>query len=273
MNLEQLTDEQVLQLYRQMKPQRGASLGDSIKDSPVGGFVRGLRDPIDAGAQMLVHALPDSVVAAGDALGNKLVDWGLPVARSSNTRGTSPSVDEINRRAEVDYQQNWRGGENVGIDWSRIGGNIAGTLPVARLLPFAAATTAGRMGKGVAAGAGLATLQPVDMSEPDTSFLEQKAKQAGMGAAFGGLGVPVGNLAAKGASAVAQKASQGLAALRNRGDLTINANIGVHVDNALRDAGVDLAAIPAGVRESLRQDVAKAMSAGETVSPAALSRG
>lgn len=266
MNLDELSDEQIRLLYRQFKPQQAEKRDAGIKDSPVGGFVRGLRDPIDAGAQMLVHALPDSVVRAGDALGSKLADWGLPVERTNHANGST--VDDVNRRAETDYQENWRRGEQDGIDWGRIAGNVAGTLPVARLFPIGGATLGARAIQGAKMGAGLGVLQPTDTADPDASFWASKAQQAGLGAAFGAAGAPVGDMLAKGAGALVQKARQGAAALQNRG----TANISVTVDNALRDAGIDVAAMPAGVRDSLRNDVAKAMSAGQRIAPDALSR-
>jgi hypothetical protein len=46
----------------------------------------------------------------------------------------------------------------------------------------------------------------------------------------------------------------------------------VNIDAAIQDAGIDLATLPAGVRESLRRDVAKAFSAGQRPNHATLSR-
>lgn len=215
---------------------------DTLRRSPVGGIVRGLRDPIDAGAQALV--------------------------RGANAIGLAPDsevtrVDAINREAEQAYQ---RGRDPDSMDWGRIGGNVAATaLPASRFLPVNAPTLGARMLQGARMGAVTGALQPLDTSDPDSSFWTDKAAQAGLGGVFGAAGVPAGEAVARGASTAFQKAGQGWNALQNRA-------IKVDVDVALKEAGIDLASLPAGVRDSLRQDVAKAFSMGQRPDPATLSR-
>lgn len=289
-DLSQLSDEQLLQMYRQMRGNRSSGVADSVKDSPVGGFVRGLRDVIDGGAQTLVHALPQGVVDAGDAVGNALADYLPFVAKSDNSAPkladlvaprANPSVDQINRRADVDYQQNWRRGEDQGLDLSRIGGNIAGTLAPLRAVgavagPAYRAATSGklpwRMLQGAGTGGLLSLAQPVDMSEPGASFAEQKAIQAGLGTALGAAGVPVGETVARGVGGAVNKVRQYVDRARARIDPSFNITINAKVDQVLQDAGIRTVNLPQDVLASLRTDVAAALKSGQTIDKAALSR-
>jgi len=131
-------------------------------------MLRGVRDPIDAGAQMLV--------------------------RGANAIGLAPDsevarVDQINREAEQDYQQNWRGGD-TGFDGARLAGQVVGTLPLAAAMPAGGATLAGRTAMGAAQGAGLGMLtQPADTEKGD--FWGQKLGQAKSGAIAGAIAAPV----------------------------------------------------------------------------------
>lgn len=139
--------------------------------------LRGARDPIDAGAQMLVRgveaAIPDSWTS--------LDQW---------AKGEVAKVDQINQAAEQDYQQNWRGGE-TGFDGARLLGNIVATAPLAAILPSGAGLgLAARTGLSAAGGGAFGTLQPVDTSAGG-DFWTEKAKQAGTGAAFGAVAAPI----------------------------------------------------------------------------------
>lgn len=144
-------------------------------------FLQGLRDPIDAGAQMLVNALPDAVVEAG----NKLNNW---IAENTGLVGELPDggVDQQIRENEAAYVK------PEGVDWARMGGNVLSpaNLAIASKIP-AAASLAGRIGLGAAGGAAMGAMQPV--TEGD--FAKEKAKQVMTGAAFGGA-LPVATGAA-----------------------------------------------------------------------------
>lgn len=132
------------------------------------GVVRGVRDPIDAGAQMLV--------------------------RGASAIGLAPQsevdrVDQINRDAEQGYQQS-RGSSAGTFDPSRLGGQIVGTAPLFALAPAGGATLAGRTAMGAVTGAGIGALvEPVDTSKGD--FWQQKLGQAKSGAIAGAVAAPV----------------------------------------------------------------------------------
>jgi hypothetical protein len=176
---------------------------DAPEPSAGESFVRGLKDPIDAGAQMLTHALPEGVVQGvneATQFVNDLPYIGPLTKRLGMVPATTEDIDKDIRVAEANYQA--RRGDD-GVDWPRLGGNIAGTVP---LFMSAPATLPG----GVVAGAGAGMLQPVTEGE----FAEQKTKQALTGMAGGAAG----NLIGRGVSrVVAPKVTEGVKALMARG--------------------------------------------------------
>ena len=138
------------------------------RDSFVGGVVRGLRDVPDAGAQLVTRGL-EAVAPAG----SPFEEW---------ARGQREEVEAINANAETDYRQNWRQGKDIGFDGGRMTGNIAGTLPLAAVVPGAgAATAAGRVGHAAGLGGSAAAMQPVYGDD----FWTEKAIQTGVGAVAG----------------------------------------------------------------------------------------
>jgi hypothetical protein len=153
------------------------SFGTKIMDSPVGGFVRGLRDIPDAGAQLLTRGL-EAIAPAGSGLEQ--------FAQAERKR-----VEDINRQAELDYQKNWRQGQmrQGEIDVGRVGGNIAGTLIPSTAAVRALGAVTAPMRAGAITGAVGGALQPVattpGMTNPE--FFAQKVEQTGAGTAFGGL--------------------------------------------------------------------------------------
>ena len=133
------------------------------------GFVRGLRDPIDAGAQLAMRIL-ESMSPEGSTFHG----W----AKRERER-----VEAINKEAERDYRENWMKGQDPGIDPGRIAGGIMATLPLAAAVPgMAAASLPGRMAAGAGQGAVSGALQPVEGED----FWKEKAIQAGLGAGVGG---------------------------------------------------------------------------------------
>ncbi len=149
-----------------------------------GGAVRGIRDPIDAGAQMLAHGLT-SVAPAGSGFEH----W---------AQGQQQQVDEQNRAAEEDYQKNWRGGA-TGFDPGRMAGNVAATLPLATIGGgMLGPSLAGRMAHSALSGSVLSPLTTsVDMTQrdgdPAPNYWQEKGEQAKAGAIGGAAAVPIGS--------------------------------------------------------------------------------
>lgn len=170
------------------------------------GIGMGLRDPIDAGAQMLRRAVPEPVGQAVDQFGNMLADAGLPVARSEGVQG----VDNIINQVNADYEAARAEAGRDGIDWARLGGNIAGLAPAAYATPQALASGLGRLGAGAVQGAAFGALQPVVGERAQDRFGQSKAMQAGVGGALGAALPAAGSLLAPAASR-ATSAAQRLA--------------------------------------------------------------
>lgn len=161
-----------IRAQRQQPAPEQPKIQGGIKDSPVGGFLRGLRDIPDAGAQLLTRGL-EAVAPAGSGF-------------ESWARGEREKVEGINKAAEQDYRKNWRGGVDPGLDVGRIGGNIAAMAPLAGIIPGAGAAKLGtRMASGAVTGASAGALQPTNTDSGE--FWSEKAKQTSLGGILGGL--------------------------------------------------------------------------------------
>lgn len=141
-------------------------------------IIKGIRDPIDGGAQLLTKMLPQSVVDAGNSANNWLADKTGLVARVPDG-----GVDQMTRDAEAKYQAQRAAGGESGFDGYRTIGNVVSpaNLALAARAP-AAATLAGRIGVGALTGGASAALAPVSSGD----FWSEKAKQAAIGSAVGG---------------------------------------------------------------------------------------
>jgi len=189
---ESMTDEQIIKAIQSLQAPAAApiaapiaapvpmgkapeSFESKIMNSPVGGFVRGLRDIPDAGAQLLTRGL-EAISPAGSSLEQ--------FAQSERRR-----VEDINRQAELDYQRNFRQGQmrQGEIDVGRVIGNIAGTLiPSTAAVRVLGATTA-PVRAGAITGAIGGASQPVATTPGTTTpeFFAQKVEQTGAGTVFG----------------------------------------------------------------------------------------
>lgn len=164
--------------------------------------MQGMRDPVDAGAQLLTHILPSSVVDAGNAANNWLADKTGLVARipdrnlSGLVTGKKGGIDQMidDRQAAYDAARQATG--NTGVDWARLGGNIISpmNLAISSRIPQAA-TAAARIGTAAVTGAGFGALTPVNNA--GDNFALEKAKQVGMGAVLGPVTQAIGEGAAR----------------------------------------------------------------------------
>lgn len=141
-------------------------------------FIKGVTDPIEGGAQLLTHVLPDSVVNAGNRLNNWLADKTGMVARIP-----SGGMDQLVSDNERAYQAQRAAAGESGFDGYRTIGNVVSpaNLAIASRVPMGA-TLASRIGLGAVGGA--ASALPTPVTEGD--YTDEKLKQVGMGAAFGG---------------------------------------------------------------------------------------
>lgn len=170
----------------------GGGIGGSIMDAGRG-FVRGMRDPIDAVAQLVTRGIESAITAP-------VPDWaqrmgasaaqakGMTAPLLGDARALATSerkrVEAGNAEAERDFRENWMGGRDPSTAAvGRVLGNIATTLPVTAAMPgLNAATIPGKMAAGAAQGFVGGTFTPTAASD---DFWSDKAKQAGLGALFG----------------------------------------------------------------------------------------
>lgn len=154
--------------------------------------LHGGRDTLDAGAQMLTHSLPNSVVDAvnnATAYVNRQPVIGPVTKALGMVPATAKQIDSDVAARERQYQADRAASGDTGIDWYRMAGNVASTLPVAAM-GGAPASMLGAFGRGVASGAATGALTPV--TDQSRGFWDQKAEQAGAGAVAGGVLAPIG---------------------------------------------------------------------------------
>jgi hypothetical protein len=146
-------------------------------------LMQGMRDPVNAMAQMAERAAPSWI---RDPI-NRADSW-----LHENTGGFlgSPygSFDERVKAEESDYQQARQEAGESGLDAARLGGNLLATLPAAAAMPYSQTSLLANTGIGAAMGAGFGLLTP---SYGD-DFMQDKATQAGLGAAGGAIAAPIG---------------------------------------------------------------------------------
>ena len=130
---------------------------------------------------------------------------------------TAAGTDARIQQREAEYQA--RRGPDAGIDWMRMGGNAAVSLPVALMTP-AGAGLGGAIASGALQGAALSGLQPVTAGD----FAETKRAQLETGAMFGAAGGAAGNMLGR---ALSPRPAPGARALSDAGvELTPGQMIG-----------------------------------------------
>ena len=158
----------------------GGAFSDLVQPRPemtrTARVIKGVRDPIDGGAQLLTNALPSGVVEAGNRFNNWLADKTGLVGRLPEG-----GVDQQVKEQEAAYQA--ARGPDAGFDGYRVLGNVLSpaNLAIASRAPLAA-SLAGRVGVGAVTGGASAALNPTMGDD----FWTEKAKQVGIGAGFGG---------------------------------------------------------------------------------------
>lgn len=179
-----------------------SSLGTTpAVEAPTSGFLMGLKDPITGAAQLLEKALPESIVSKVNELNNLLAQYGL------TTKLPEGGLQQAIQQEEASYQAQRQAAGETGLDLARIGGNVlspAGLIPGVAAARAATAAGATRVGAGAAAGLAQGALQPV--TEGD--FLEEKGKQAAIGAIGGAVGEKIVAGIGRVASPLVSKAEQ-----------------------------------------------------------------
>jgi hypothetical protein len=194
---------------------------------------KGMRDPIDAGAQLLTNILPEPVVNAGNQLNNFIAD-------KTGLLGRLPEggVNQQITEQEQAYQAQRQAGGEEGFDGYRLLGNIASpaNLAIASRLPVAPS-----LAKSAAAGAGINVLsQPVVGVGEGANFAEEKGKQA----LVGGIAGPVGDKIARGVSRIISPNASTNPALQTLRSEGVNPTIGQTLGGRFSQLEQKLASYP-----------------------------
>jgi hypothetical protein len=212
------------------------------------GVVRGARDIVDGGAQLLTRGL-EAVAPAGSGFEKFM-------------QGERQRVEGINKTAEDEYKA---GNYGTTGDIARVGGNILATLPMA---PGAVAPTLlGRMGQGAAIGAGTGLLSKVDDASSD--YWSKKGVQTGTGAVVGGLAVPVLERVAQVAANAFNRGGNQVVSLAKRDPINIQVTL---AESIKRDTGVDWNALPKSLQDTLTKQAAESLKTTGKLPTAAASR-
>lgn len=222
-------------------------------------FMGAVRDPLDAGAQLLARGARAAAGVIPDALGGE-------AARRYMDDQVS-DLDKQIRTANQEYDESRELAGRDGMDIARGVGNVASpaNIPIARVI--GGASTLGQLAaRGAAAGAAGSMMQPVVDKDRQDSFGGTKLGQAAVGAAAGAVLTPV---MARATEAIAQRVSALLARVRGPSQAQIDAAM----RQAAQDvAGADASQIPDAILRRVRQQVAESLAAGRKPDAAALLR-
>ena len=174
------TDEQLIQAAA-VAHQQAPTLTQKIQSSAPMRAIQGMRDPIDAGAQLLPRGL-SALTSLGGMYPNKVSDFFDSEAQK---------VDQGISENEQQYQQARQATGSEGVDIARGLGNVTSpaNAAIAMKLPLATGF-AGRVFQGGALGATGGALTSVDTKQnPD--FAATKLGQIGLGAVTGAVATPL----------------------------------------------------------------------------------
>ncbi|WP_161793195.1 glucosaminidase domain-containing protein [Bordetella avium] len=219
-------------------------------------FMGAVRDPLDAGAQMLVRGVRSAAGLIPDALGGE--------AARQFMDGQVAGVDSQIRSANQEYDASREMAGRSGLDVARGTGNVLSpaNIPAARILK-GASTALQLATRGGAAGAATAVLQPVVDAESQDSFASTKVGQGVLGAAAGAALTPV---MARATEAIAQQAGALLASVKGPTVLQVEAA----VQRAAKEvAGQDASSIPQEILAQVRKKIGESLLAGRATDPAA----
>ena len=177
-----MSDEQIVKAIQNLAgasapapvpPAQPTTVGGKLAASPVGGFVRGMMDIPEAGAQLLTRGL-EAISPAGSSMEKFM--------QSERQR-----VEDINRQNEALYRQS-RAGQFMPeeMDVGRVVGNIGASLLPSTAAVKALNLAAAPVKAGAVGGAVSGALQPVTPGATD--FFSQKAQQIGAGGVLGAGG-------------------------------------------------------------------------------------
>lgn len=245
--------------YQQWSAQPPATLGQRLQASLPGRILQGMRDPVDAAAQLAPRAL-EAVTSVGGLAPN-------PVSRFFG--GEAQRVDAVNARNEQAYEAARSAVGQEGFDGGRLVGNIASPVNAAAALaaPIRGGMTAMQLaGRGAVGGAVGGALQPINDPRAQQDFAGEKAAQVAMGAITGGLVTPA---LVRGTEAAVRR----VVPLSVSARAAHSADVDRQVADALREVGQSPAQMSTAAMQALRDQALAALASGQRMNVAAALRG
>jgi hypothetical protein len=191
-----MSEEEEFEFRRRFEMEQAApkaTLRQKVQASAPMRVLQGIRDPIDAGAQLLPRGL-EFLTSAGGLAPNPVSDFFGSEAKRVDA-GISQNEREYQqaRQATTDptLSSLVTGKRDPGFDAWRMAGNVASpaNLAIASKLP-AMATTGQRIFGGMATGALGGALNPVN-TEENPDFAATKRGQVALGTLAGGVTTPI----------------------------------------------------------------------------------
>ncbi len=243
------TEKEALAFIEQNRPE-GPTSRQQIQASAPMRFVQGMRDPIDAGAQLLPKGLEALTSAFGFA----------PNRVSEYFGNEAQRVTDLNNVNEAEYQAARHATGSEGFDAARFTGNLASpaNLAIASAVPIGGAMTGAQLaGRGAVAGAVGGALQPVESLD---SYWLKKGLQTGAGAAAGAVLTPA--VAALGRKIATYLPKRSPAEMLSREEVVA----------ALRKEGIDPSTVDDATLGMLWQEAKTAAAGGKDIDPVAAIR-
>lgn len=248
-----MTEEEEFELRRRFEAEQQGkpTLRQKIVASGPARLLQGMRDPIDAGAQLLPRGL-EMLTSAGGLAPNPVSEFFGKEAKRVDV-GISDAERELEQARAATGQ--------TGFDAMRMGGNFISpaNLAIASKLP-AMATTGQRVLGGALAGATGGALTPVNTAE-NRDFAATKAGQTVLGAGAGAVLTPI-------AGAVGDFLTKQISKLRGPQQITISKT----AEEFARSQGLDWESMGRPQREALQQQVLDAAKQYAGKDPAAMLR-
>lgn len=235
-----------------------SGLKQKVQASLPGRMLQGMRDPIDAGAQLLPHGL-EAITSIGGLAPNRVSQFFGDEAKR---------VDQMNSQNEREYEAARKVTGSKGFDGGRLVGNILSpaNAAIAARLPMSATSTLGSAAYGAGVGATGGLLTPVNDMQEGQSYWGTKAAQAGLGAVTGAVATPI---MSKIGDAVARRINMLTPEATGARSFAQTDEI---LSKALDDIGQKLDDIPQQQLADLRRQVAEALKQGKKLDPAAMLR-
>ena len=177
----------------------------------VHGVLMGVKDPLNAAAQLVSRSVPESVNTALDYIPEKLRSSNMPLVKALAQKFLADprpqAIDAQIRAEEQKYQQERQQAGDSGFDLPRMVGNVGpltavgvGTLPVAAVKTLPRLFTSSAL-----MGGATSQLTPAITKEEQANFPETKTSQGKMGMMLGPAGTIIGKGMGAGGSYIAQK--------------------------------------------------------------------